>query len=187
MARISRKRRRRGFTLTELLIVLAILVMLVALVVPQFLGASKEADLNATKTQIGLFKGPLNQYHIHTKDFPTTEQGLQALITPPSDADDATVSGWKGPYLDTDVMPKDPWGNEYQYAYPPERGTGARPDIWSWGPDKEDGTEDDICSWSVSATGEEGDEFGGGLDEDIDIDIDVDLGPSPPAGGNSEF
>jgi len=173
----TRKARRQGFTLVEVLIVLAILVMLVALVVPRFLGARKKADIQTAQTQIGLLRGALERYALDTKDFPTTEQGLQALLTPPSDADDSTVSGWDGPYLDKDAIPKDPWGNEYQYAYPPERGTGDFPDIWSFGPDKEDGTEDDICSWTTSST-EEG-EPGSEMDRDIDIDVDV----KPPAGG----
>lgn len=125
-----------------------------------------EANLNTAKTQIGLFKGPLNDYRRHTKTFPTTEQGLQALITPPGDGDESTVTGWRGPYLYTDTLPKDPWGNEYQYAYE----GGDSPRIWSWGPDKKDGTDDDIRSWS-SGTVEEG-EFGG-AEEDLDIDIDT--------------
>jgi len=179
---MKRRTRRQGFTLTELLIVLAILVMLVALVLPRFLGARKKADRQAAETQIGLFSGSLERYALDTKDFPTTEQGLQALFTPPADGDESTVAGWEGPYVNKDALPKDPWGNEFQYAYPPERGRGDLPDIWSWGPDKEDGTEDDICSWSASGGGAEGDEFGGGLDEDIDIDIDIDLGPGPGAG-----
>jgi len=175
MARFSRKRRRHGFTLTELLIVLAILVALVALVVPRFLGASKKADIQTTKSQIGLFRGALERYHLDAKDFPTTEQGLSALLRAPADSEESSVAGWDGPYLSTDVLPKDPWNNEYQYAYPPERGSGDSPDIWSWGPDGEDGTEDDICSWS-GGTSEEGveDEFGD-LNEDIDIDTDLDM------------
>jgi len=164
--RFFMRRRRRGFTLVELLIVLAILVMLVALVVPQFLGASDEADLNTAKTQIGLLKGPLTQYRLHNKDYPSTEQGLQALLSPPSDGDDSTVTGWKGPYLDTEVLPVDPWDNEYLYEYE----SGGRPRIWSMGPDEEDGTEDDISNLS-SGTGEDGEP--GDFEEDLDIDIDT--------------
>jgi general secretion pathway protein G len=169
MVIFSRKRRRRGFTLTELLIVLAILVMLGALVVPRFFGASEKADRQATQTQIGLFRGALEQYKVDTKTFPTTEQGLQALLTPPGDADDTTVAGWAGSYLSADALPKDPWGNLYEYEY--EEGADF-PRIWSWGPDKENDTEDDIRSWT-SETSEDG-EFGD-VDEDFDIDVDTDF------------
>ncbi len=181
MTRFSRKRRRRGFTLTELLIVLAILVMLGALVVPRFFGASEKADRQATQTQIGLFRGALEQYRVDTKTFPTTEQGLQALLTPPSDADESTVSGWAGSYLSADALPKDPWGNLYEYEY--EEGANF-PRIWSWGPDKESDTDDDICSWSTESSGE--DEFGG-ADEDLDIDIDTDFGSGDGGFPEPEF
>jgi len=121
---------------------------------------------NFAKTQIGLFKGPLNRYRLHTKDFPSTEQGLQALITPPGDADESTVTGWKGPYLDTDALPPDPWGNDYQYEFE----GGEFPKVWSWGPDKEDGTEDDISNRGSESSGEG--EFGD-MEEDLDIEVDT--------------
>jgi general secretion pathway protein G len=99
------------------------------------------------------------------KDFPTTEQGLEALVRAPEgdatartevvsdnpmrDASaSSTTSGWDGPYVNQESIPKDPWGGTYQYEYPPTHGSGEYPDIWSFGPDGQDGTEDDIVSWS---------------------------------------
>jgi general secretion pathway protein G len=177
-SRAPRRALRRGFTLMEMLIVLAILVMLVALVVPRFLGAQKKADRQTTKVQVEAFRGALERYALDTRSYPTTEQGLQALMVAPADGEESSTTGWEGPYLNKDEMPKDPWGNDFQYVYPPERGSGDTPDIWSYGPDGEDNTEDDICSWGASSGGE--DEFGGDMGEDMDIDVDVDL--SPPAG-----
>jgi general secretion pathway protein G len=116
----------------------------------------------------------LNRYRLHTKDFPTTDEGLKALMTPPADADESTVTGCRGPYLDTDTLSKDPWGNDYQYEYE----GGEFPKIWSWGPDKEDGTDDDISNRSTETSGEEG-EFGD-MDEDMDIDTDFDSGGGLP-------
>jgi general secretion pathway protein G len=176
-----RRTRRRGFTLTELLIVLAILVMLVALVVPRFLGARKKADRQATQAQIELFRGALERYALDTKDLPTTEQGLQTLLAAPSGDEESTIADWEGPYINKDAIPKDSWGRDYQYAYPPERGGAELPDVWSFGPDGEDNTEDDICSWTVTA-GAEGEP--GEPTENRDIDVDVNLGKSvspPPA------
>ena len=173
MIRMTGRVRRDGFTLTELLIVLAILVGLLALVLPRILGSKKKADRNTAKAQIELFRGALERYAMDTNDFPTTEQGLQALLAPPSDMDEleeTSTEGWDGPYVNKDAIDKDPWGQDYQYADPRERRQGDFPDIWSYGPDKEDNTEDDICSWSVGEGGEFGD------DADLDIDIDVDVG-----------
>jgi len=155
--RQSRKRRtgRAGFTLMEMLVVLAILVLLVAMVAPRVLGTQKKADINAAKAQIGMFKAALERYALDMKDFPTTEQALQALVEEPTDseslsdsASSSSSSRWDGSYLTSADLPKDPWGNEYQYEYPPTRGKGDYPDIWSLGPDGEDDTEDDICSWN---------------------------------------
>jgi general secretion pathway protein G len=131
-----------GFTLVELLVVLAILGLLAGLVGPQvmkFLGSSK------TKTaalQIENLSSTLDLYRLETGRYPTSEEGLEALVSQPSD-----VPSWNGPYLKNAQVPKDPWGFDYQYRYPGEHG-GA--DIWSLGADNREGGEgenSDIVSW----------------------------------------
>jgi len=146
--------RREGFTLIEMLLVLAILVILAGLVGPRILGSQKKADINTTRAQIGGLKMSLEHYALEMKTFPSTEDGLQALIKEPSDPDDA--DRWGGPYLDADQMPQDPWGHEYQYEYPPSHSERDFPDIWSFGPDGEDGTDDDIVNWKEESETEEG-------------------------------
>jgi len=162
--KISRRNKRsihsrQGFTLTELLIVMAILVLLVSMVGPRLLGSKKKADVNSTKTQIGMFQSALERYAIDMNTFPSTEDGLRALSDDPSgtgEGDDAEgSSSWDGPYLKTNV-PKDPWGTAYSYEYPPANGKGDTPDIWSFGPDGQEGTDDDIVSWTGSGSGDEG-------------------------------
>ena len=141
-----RSRRRSGFTLMELLLVMAILVILLGLVAPRFLGTQQKANASAAKSQIGLFKSPLEMYALDLNDYPPTDQGLAALTEEPSDI--ANPGRWKGPYLDSGI-PKDPWGHDYQYEYPPTHQDRDFPDIWSVGPDGEEGTEDDIKNWST--------------------------------------
>lgn len=142
--------RRRGFTLIELLIVLAILVSLFAMVLPNVLGRKKKADIDSTLTQIGLFKGALEHYVLDTKAYPTTEQGLGALISKPEGLSETAT--WEGPYIKVTELPKDPWGHDYHYAYPPTHGsTLDQPDIWSDGPDGAPDTEDDITSWKKTS------------------------------------
>ena len=166
----------------EMLIVLGILVVVFSLALPRFFSARERADEDATKAQIGLIRGALENYRLDTRKYPTTEDGLQAFFQKPAESEGTSVSGWRGPYLDKE-LPKDPWGNEYQYACPAERGSGEF-DIWSFGPDGEDNTEDDICSWTVSREGEglEGEgEFGGDLDTTRNVERptgDVDVGGS---------
>jgi general secretion pathway protein G len=172
-----------------MLIVLGILVALAALVVPRLLGMGKKADVKTTKAQIGSLKGALTNYALDNKGFPTTEQGLDALLVAPGESEEegsSAASRWDGPYLQSDALPKDAWGNDFGYAYPPEKGKIDFPDIWSSGPDGEEGTEDDICSWS-SASGEGGGdgELGGGPDENRDVDIDTDFGAG--SGSTEEF
>lgn len=147
----AQRRARGGFTLVEMLVVLGILVLLASLVVPRILGSQKQADIKAAKAQIGMLKNALERYAVDCKDFPYTEQGLYALTSAPADLP-MTVT-WGGPYLNGE-LPADPWGSEYQYEYPPTRGSGDYPDIWSYGPDGEDGTDDDVCSWTTAASGE---------------------------------
>lgn len=140
----TRRSTRQAFTLMELLLVMAILVILMTLVAPRFMGTQKKANINAAKTQIGLFKSPLEMFAMDMNTYPTTEQGLDALVNEPGDLENPAQ--WQGPYLDSQI-PTDPWGRPYQYEYPPTRNTSDVPDIWSVGPDGEDGTEDDIGNW----------------------------------------
>lgn len=147
-------RRPRGFTLMEMLLVLAILVLLMALVGPRILGTQRKSDIGATKTQIGMLKAALERYALDLKTFPSTEDGLPALIEAPGKGDNE--SRWDGPYIDADAVPADPWGHPYQYAYPPLHGKRDFPDLWSWGPDGDDGSEDDIVNWNSGGDSKEG-------------------------------
>jgi general secretion pathway protein G len=140
-----RNSHRTGFTLVELLIVLGILVLLLAMVVPRFIGAQKKANIKLTKAQIGSLQKALEMYLDDCHQFPSTEQGLDALMSRPADLpENATWN--EGGYV-SGKLGRDPWGNEYQYEYPPSHGSMDKPDIWSYGPDGEEGTDDDICSW----------------------------------------
>lgn len=171
---------RRGFTLTELLIVMAILVLLVSLVGPRLLGSKEKADINSVKTQIGMFQSSLERYAIDMNRFPSSEQGLAALIAAPAadatgegggedggeglelEGDDVDGGGgsspWDGPYIKTETLPKDPWGNSYRYEYPATHNKMNVPDIWSLGPDAQENTDDDIVSWTGDGTSGDGGE-----------------------------
>ncbi len=141
----SRRRNRPpgGFTLIEVLLVLVILVILVSLVAGGYISAQRRAMTDAARAQIGLFKTPLTMYHLSLFTYPSTQQGLEALLNPPSDLGNANK--WDGPYLEESV-PVDPWGNPYQYESPGKYNTETY-DIWSFGPDQSDGTNDDIGNW----------------------------------------
>lgn len=163
----GRRVKRQGFTLMEMLIVLIILVILVGMVAPRLIGSRDKAEINSTKAQIGLLKSALESYEFDCRSFPSTEQGLQALVlAPAADSETGTAtSGWSGPYLNAKELPKDPWGGVFNYEYPPTRGSGPGPDIWSFGPDGQDGTEDDIVGWTSAGTGQNGELTDEGLNE----------------------
>lgn len=152
-------RKRNGFTLIEMLVVLAILVLLMSMVGPKILGSRQKADINSAKTQIGMLQDSLQTYNIDMRTYPATEQGLVALVESPSESNDTkgakggassnAGSKWDGPYVAKSSIPKDPWGNDYQYEFPPTHGKDKTiPNLWSFGPDGEDGSEDDIVSWA---------------------------------------
>jgi general secretion pathway protein G len=149
MKRIEKHHHKRaGFTLIEMLVVLAILVLLMSMVGPRILGSRKKADISTTKSQIGMLMASLETYDLDMRTYPETDQGLQALIELPSEEDSDSTSKWDGPYITKQAIPKDPWGNDYQYEFPPTKGKDKEaPNIWSFGPDGEDNTEDDIISW----------------------------------------
>lgn len=144
-------RDRHGFTLMELLLVMAILLILLGFVATRFVGTQKKANSNAALAQIRLFKTALDSYALDMNGFPNTEQGLVALREAPGDVEN--TDKWSGPYLEGEV-PKDPWQHDFQYAYPPTHNKDDFPDIWSLGADGEDGTEDDIGNWPAETSEE---------------------------------
>lgn len=116
-----------GFTLVELLVVLAILGMLAALVGPQVLNQLGGAKSKSAAIQISDLEQALEIYNLDVGRFPTSEQGLDALVREPSG-----VRGWNGPYLKKGELPEDPWGNSYEYRFPGKHGA---PEITSLGAD----------------------------------------------------
>ena len=139
-----RRAARRGFTLLEIMIALAILGLLVGLAVTNldtiFGGAqSKTAHLFVNEA----IKLPLTSYRIQMGDYPSTAEGLQALISAPANRADS----WRGPYLSDAKLPADPWGEAYVYRYPGTKNKNSY-DVFSKGPDKTEGTKDDIGNWS---------------------------------------
>jgi general secretion pathway protein G len=137
------RRAARAFTLLEILIALAILGLLVGLAVTnldKIFGNSQESVVKVFVQES--IKIPLNTYRINMGSFPSTSEGLQALVTPPG----SNADNWRGPYIADGKLPNDPWGEPYQYAYPGTHNKNGY-DIWSKGPDKQSGTGDDIGNW----------------------------------------
>lgn len=143
------KKKEKGFTLIEMLIVMVILGLLAALVGPRMFGKVGKSRQNAAKVQIALFETALDTYRLDTSKYPTTDQGLQALRAKPSG-----VERWDGPYLPKNV-PLDPWGHAYEYRSPGEHGDY---DIISLGADGSAGGEgenEDVVNWKdIGATSE---------------------------------
>lgn len=138
----SQPYRGNGFTLIELLVVLVILGLLAGLVGPQVLRYLGGAKSDTAKLQIEELGAGLDLYHLETGRYPTTEEGLSALVEQP-----AGISNWNGPYLKKKTVPGDPWGNEYHYRSPGENGMY---DLYSLGQDNMEAGEGDaadIVSW----------------------------------------
>jgi general secretion pathway protein G len=126
---VTRKPIQKGFTLIELLVVMLILGVLAALIVPKILGRGDDARATAAKVDIANVKNALKMYYLDNQRYPTTAQGLDALITKPSIQPIPT--SWKtGGYLDK--LPKDPWGSPYIYLRP---GVRSDIDVFSYGAD----------------------------------------------------
>ncbi|EIQ00262.1 general secretion pathway protein G [Opitutaceae bacterium TAV1] len=134
---------RRGFTLVEILVVIAIIGLLVGVVLTNITGSLDDANESTAKIFVNSsIKTPLTQYRIHMGTYPSTEEGLQALIVDPG-----TKAGrWKGPYLESAKLPVDPWKRPYQYRYPGTKNPRGY-DVFSMGPDGQPDTADDIGNW----------------------------------------
>lgn len=139
--RLSNKQ--RGFSLIELMIVLVILGLIAGIVGPQAMKYLGKGKTQSAKVQIENLSAALDMYRLEVGNYPTTSDGLKALVTAPSGA-----RGWNGPYLKKGDVPKDPWNNDYQYKRP---GSNDHPyDLYSFGADGTNGGEAedaDITLW----------------------------------------
>jgi general secretion pathway protein G len=134
----------QGFSLIEIMVVLLIIGMMAAMVAPQILGQSEEAALKKAAVDIQQLESALEMYKLRNSVFPTTEQGLDALVNEPT-IDPLPRNYPQGGFIRR--LPADPWGNEYQLISPGELGII---DIFSTGPDGEPGTDDDIGTWNIN-------------------------------------
>ncbi len=139
----------RGFTLIEIMVVVVIIGLLAAVIVPELLSKVADARVSKAKEDIQAIGTALLSYRLDNFKYPTSEQGLKALIQQP---DDPTIVNWrKGGYIQ-DGSFKDPWGHDYQYVYP---GThGHEYDLYSFGADGQEGGEGedaDIGNWNLDA------------------------------------
>jgi general secretion pathway protein G len=137
---LNRASASHGFTLVELLLVLVILGILAAIVVPKFSGRTEQAKEQAARTQISTFQTALGTFEVDNGHYPRGRQGLQELIVRPRDA-----QNWRGPYLQTDRVPLDPWGNEYIYESPGRH----NPDSYDLSSAGSPGANKPIANWTI--------------------------------------
>ncbi len=142
----SARRATRGFTLIEILVVVVILGVLASVVVINVIPRTGEARATKAGADIATLRSALDNYKLDNFVFPTTAQGLQALVVRPSSQSEAP--NWRGPYLRDALLPKDPWGRDYQYQSP---GQHAEVDVFTLGADGRPGGEGeaaDIGNWN---------------------------------------
>jgi len=139
----SARQAERGFTLVEMLVVITIIALIMALVGPRVLNYLTDAKIKTAKIQIASFENALDLYYLDANRYPTTSEGLRALIERPGG-----TATWSGPYLKSDAVPNDPWGRLYVYRSPGEHGPY---DIMSYGADGQEGgtgADADVTSWT---------------------------------------
>ncbi|HWY72069.1 MAG TPA: type II secretion system major pseudopilin GspG [Burkholderiaceae bacterium] len=139
--------RTRGFTLIEIIVVITIMAIMAALIVPRVVGRTDDARIAAARQDIATLMNALKLYRLDNGRYPTTEQGLRALVEKPTV--EPIPTNWKaGGYLDASTVRKDPWGNDYAYLNP---GLHGEIDLISFGRDGQPGGEGpdaDIGSWT---------------------------------------
>lgn len=171
---MNRRRRSRGFTLIEVMIVIAIVLALAAIVGVAVLGRRDQADVSLSTIKLKNLQSALKQFNFDFGRWPTEEEGVKVLwdkeaLDPNADTSKyLTGTGVIG-YMD-EPTPVDQWGNEWGYRFPSIRGDETQYDLWSFGPngEDEDGEGDDITSWRR---------------DDEDGDFGGDMMPPPPSGG----
>ncbi len=132
MMNLSR-RRVSGMTLIEILVVLVLIGIVLGIVGGNFIGRGEKAKADAAKIEIGQIGQSLDLFKLEIGRYPTSQEGLQALISAPPG-----VANWNGPYWKKSTLPKDPWGNDYKYVAPGQSGPY---DVVSYGADGKEGGE----------------------------------------------
>ena len=143
-SRRADRRAEAGFTLVEMLVVIAIIGMIMGLIGPRVLNYLSESRVKTAKIQIQSFSSALDLFYLDTGRYPTSSEGLAALVRPTS-----TIAGWAGPYLKGGNVPSDPWNNPYVYRSP---GQHAPYDIVSYGSDGQEGGTDLAADISSATT-----------------------------------
>lgn len=136
----------RGFTLIEIMVVMVILGLLVAIVAPNIMGRSEQAKITIAETQLKNIQSALDLYRLDNSHYPSTQQGLEALVSKPSGSPEPNNWNPDG-YLKS--VPEDPWGNQFQYVSP---GTEGPYDLYSYGADGQEGGDGDAADISVWKT-----------------------------------
>jgi len=134
----------KGFSLIEVMVVLLIIGIMASMIAPQILGTQAEAQLKKAAVDVQSLESAMTRYKLSNNTFPTSEQGLDALVNEPT-VDPLPRNYPQGGYITR--LPEDPWGNPYQLVSPGELGIV---DVFSNGPDGEPGTDDDIGNWNVN-------------------------------------
>ncbi len=136
--------KQNGFSLIEVMVVVLIIGIMTAIVAPNILGSQDEAERKKAAIDIRNLENAVTMYKVRNKVFPTTEQGLEALVTAPT-IEPIPRNFPENGFINS--LPNDPWGNPYALISPGELGAI---DIFSNGPDREPGTEDDIGNWNIN-------------------------------------
>lgn len=164
--RSNRSRARRGFSLIEIMIVIAIIALLGGIVGFALFARYDEAQENVARVQMNTISDALKDFRRRFNRYPTDDEGLAVLWSSAGLENPEDEDSWS-PSLEEPIA-EDPWGNEWGYRQQSENGNEDTFDLWSVGKDGEEGTEDDITSWSNAAGGQGGDDF----------DFDPGLGPN---------
>jgi len=144
MESVKKNVNQKGFTLIEVMVVIVILGVLASLVVPNLMGNKDKADIQKVKSDVVALENSLDMYKLDNGIYPSTEQGLEALVSKPEGTPEPRYYREDG-YIKR--LPQDPWGNEYILNNP---GEFSKIDILSVGPDGEEGSEDDIGNWNLN-------------------------------------